>query len=344
VSCEFLDRLSPRDRALFDGLSNEDALAVFAYLFPQGTGARLPLGMRPRAIALYDPLCDRRRYGLGLLWQASPYTGCDHGCAYCYGRSYLLRFGGGGRPKPGFQRAVSRDLEDMHRLGVPRRHLSMANSSDVLQARLEREHRLALQLFEELVRNRALFSTFGILTKNPAVLFDDERYVAALLALDAEVQVSICFFGDETAARLEPGAPAPSERRAATERLAAAGVRVVLRLDPLFPRGVDGCPDLQTVDGDLRPLIQWAASLPVEYVITSPMKLPFRRNRVEDFHHSIAGAFPIVRGFYRRMEPDAQRRLVEDVRALGSALGLRVEHCFTNILKRHPGGSAGSPS
>jgi len=342
MSREFVDRLTPRDRALFEGLSPAEALAVFGYLFPQGTGARLPLRMRSRAIALYDPLCDRRRYGLGLLWQASPYTCCDHGCAYCYGRSYLLRFGGGGRPKPGFLRAFSRDLEDMHRLGVPRRHLSMANSSDVLQARLEREHRLARALFEELVSNRALFGSFGILTKNPGVLFDDERYVAALLALDAEVQVSICFFGDETAARLERGAPPPSERRAASERLAAAGVRVVLRLDPLFPRGVDGCPDVQTIDGDLRPLLQWAATLPVEYVITSPMKLPIRRNRVEDFHRSLVGAFPIVRGFYRRMEPDARDRLVADVRAIGSALGLRVEHCLASILKRHPGGSVSS--
>ena len=72
------------------------------------------------------------------------------------------------------------------------------------------------------------------------------------------------------------------------------------------------------------------------------MKLPIRRNRVEDFHRSLVGAFPIVRGFYRRMEPDARDRLVADVRAIGSALGLRVEHCLASILKRHPGGSVSS--
>jgi len=55
MSREFVDRLTPRDRALFEGLSPAEALAVFGYLFPQGTGARLPLRMRSRAIALYEP-------------------------------------------------------------------------------------------------------------------------------------------------------------------------------------------------------------------------------------------------------------------------------------------------
>lgn len=330
----FLSRLAPRDQALFDGLQDDEARAVFAYLFSQPREVGAAPRIRSRAIGLYDPFCDRRLHKLGLLWQAGPYSCCDHRCAYCYAGSYLANFPHGGTAKRGFAAAFSRCLGDLQRLNVPPRHLSMANSTDVLQARLEREHRATLFMLECLARYPGLFASVGVLTKHPAVLLDDERYTAALLALGGEVQVSIAFFRDEPAARIEPGAPLPSMRRKAVEQLTARGVRVVLRLDPLFPRGIIGVPDLQSWDEDVRPLVDWAARVPVACVITSAMKLPFRRNLADGFHRSVLPAFPIVRGSYRRMPADRERALVSDLRELGVAAGLSVEQCFANILRR----------
>jgi DNA repair photolyase len=324
----------PRDHALFAGMQDEEARAVFAYLFSRPRQAGGVPRLRSRAIGLYDPFCDRRRYNLGVLWQAGPYSCCDHRCAYCYARSYLANFPGGGTVKRGFAAAFSRCLDDLRRLEVPTRHLSMANSTDVLQARLEREHRAALFMFERLARYPGLFASMGVLTKHPDVLLDDERYTAAMLALGIELQVSIAFYRDEAAAQVEPGAPPPSARRQAVEQLAARGVRVVLRLDPLFPRRIASVPDVQSWEEDVRPLIDWAARVPVAYVITSAMKLPFRRNLAGGFHLEMLPAFPIVRGSYRRMAPDAERALVSDLREMGAAVGLSVEHCFANILRR----------
>jgi DNA repair photolyase len=328
-----LDGLAPRDRALFDGLSPTEATAVYTYLFTHPAAGGLPR-LRSRAIGLYDPFCDRRRHPMGVLWQASPYACCSHACAYCYARSYLTRFGGGGTLKRGFPAAFVRCLDELQRLGVPPRHLSMANSSDVLQRRLEREHRTTLVMLEEVARRPGLFGSVGVLTKDPGVLLDDDRYVAALRPTRAEVQISLAFFRDEPAACIEPGAPPPSERRAVAERLAALGVRVVLRLDPLFPRGVPGCTEFQSQHEDLLPLLEWAGRIGVEYVITSAMKLPYRRNTVPEFHKAVLPAFPIVRGNCRRMASDLEQCLIEEVRNLGASVGLPADHCFANILRR----------
>jgi DNA repair photolyase len=236
--------------------------------------------------------------------------------------------------KRGFPAAFVRCLDDLERLHVPPRHLSMANSSDVLQARLERKHRTTRFMLEALAQRPHLFASIGLLTKDPGVLLDDDRYLAALTATRAEVQISLAFFRDEPAARIEPGAPPPSVRRVAVERLASLGTRIVLRLDPLFPRGVPGCPEIQSREADLLPLLEWAARLPVAYVITSAMKLPYRRNTVTEFHQAVLPAFPFVRGHYRRMDPERERAMIADARELGASMGLSVEHCFANILRR----------
>ena len=64
------------------------------------------------------------------------------------------------------------------------------------------------------------------------------------------------------------------------------------------------------------------------------MKLPYRRNTAVDFHRPVLPAFPIVRGHYRRMAPEMERALITDLRELGGTFGLKVEHCFANILRR----------
>lgn len=331
----WLERLSARDRALFDGIPEDEARRLVAYMFsvprdPDGTPR-----LRSQVIGLYDPFCDRRIHPLGVLWQGAPYSFCDLRCQYCYGRSYLSRFREGGKEKDDFRRALSRCLDKMDRLSLPPRHLSMANSTDLLQPRLERRLRHARFMLEQVVEYRHLFSSTCVLTKCPDVLLDDHRYVDALAALDTEVQVSVAFFRDEAAQRMEPGAPPVSERRRAVEQLASRGVRVALRIDPLFPRARDGVAEHQSWSQDLEPLVQWAAGAGVSYVITSPLKLVFRRNVVKKLNQSMLPAFPCVRGSYRRMEPREQADLLGDLRRLCAEVGLEMEFCFNNILKRN---------
>jgi len=333
-STSLLERLSERDFALLQGLDKSEPERFAAYLFsipkkPDGVPR-----LRSQAIGLYDPFCDRRRYPLGILWQSAPYSFCNHKCVYCYGRSYLHQFAGGATVKKGFRKAFDRSLAAMKSLNLPPRHLSMGNSTDVLQEKLEREYRHTLYMLQRLREYRGMFSSFCILTKNPGLLLDDPRYVEAIKDLRLEVQVSIAFWADDMGKRLEPGAPPVSARRAAIEALIQEGVTVALRLDPLFPRGVRGCTEYQSFKGDLQPLISWGARAGISYVISSPLKLVFRRNTVSWFNESVTNAFPEVRGVYRRMPEPVQQMLLKDLQSLCGQHGLRMEYCISNILKR----------
>jgi len=328
--------LAAQEQALFAGLDVESARRFFAYLFTQPSKPGQQPQLRSLTIGLYDPWCDRRNYPLGILWQAAPYSFCSHMCRYCYGRSYLRgKFKGGGRVKDGFRRKLDACLRRMKDLGLPPRHLSMANSTDILEAHLEREHRHVLFMLERLVTHKALFSSFGILTKNPAVLLDDERYAALLRELGVEVQVSIAFFRDNAARDVEPGAPAVSDRMRAVENLAAKGVRVAIGVDPLFPRYVPACPVLQGRDEDLIRLVRWAKQAGAAYIIGKPLKLPVMGAVDRELYQQLAPAFADKRGSYWRMPAEEQGRLLQDMRDICAAEGLPFEHCFCNILKRN---------
>lgn len=329
-------RLSDQDLALFRGLVELEMERFFSYLFsvpkkPDGVPK-----LRSQPIGLYDPFCDRQRYPLGILWQSAPYSFCNHRCVYCYGRSYLHQFERGATAKKGFGRAFDRSLRSMKALRLPPRHLSMANSTDVLQEEFEKVNRSTLFMLERLREYSDLFSSVCILTKNPGMLLDDPGYIRSLQELKVEVQVSMAFWEDQMGKRLEPGAPLISDRRAAVETLIQEGVTVALRMDPLFPRGVQGCTEHQSLEQDLQPLVSWAAQTGISYVISSPLKLVFRRNTVSWFNESVIKAFPEVRGGYRRMPESLQQKLLNDVRNLCQDNGLKVQHCFKNILERSP--------
>lgn len=328
--------LAPRDQALFDGLNPEEVRGFFEYLFTEpSTPGKAPSLRSSLAISLYDPFCDRRVYPLGILWQCGPYSGCSHNCAYCYGRSYLPNFELGGRAKSGFRSRLNRCLMKMKELGLPPRHLSVGNSTDALQEHLESKHRDTLFLLERVYENRTLFGSICMLTKNPGVLLDDPRYVSAILGAAVEIQVSLAFYRDEPARQLEPGAPLPSDRRKAAEGLTEQGVKVALRLDPLFPRGIPDCKEYQSLELDIVPMIGWAKTAGVEYVISKPLKLPKKGSCDPQLHDSLQPAFPKCHGCYWRMPTELQGTLMSDVREICSAHGLRFTHCFHNILERN---------
>lgn len=186
-----------------------------------------------RAIKPFDPwgnpLCTcPPKYGL------NPYTGCGHGCLYCYITSYIpdaFR----PRPKEGLIEAVKRDLEKIPRGAV----VALSNSSDPYtppEAKLELTRAVLSLLLERGYK-------VLIVTKSPLVLRDMD-----LLKWDrAAVQITITTLREELAARLEPNAPRPAGRLEAVRRLAAEGIPVTVRLDPLIPGLNDDLENIEEV-------------------------------------------------------------------------------------------------
>ena len=179
-----------------------------------------------------------------------PYTGCQHGCIYCYASSYIRDFFRC-RPKKGLLERVRRDLERVR----PGALISMSNSSDPyppMEARLRLTER-CLRMF----RGRGL--RILVVTKGTTVLRD----VDLLRELGAAVTVSLTALDESLCRRLEPGAPPPSERLEALSKLSQEGVSTGLRLDPIIPF---------LTDDQIEAVVEEAVSAGVRHVVASTLK------------------------------------------------------------------------
>lgn len=156
----------------------------------------------------------------------SPYTGCNHGCLYCYITSYIPH-AFDCRPKEDLINRVKRDLKNIDK----NLSISMSNSSDpypTIEARMRRT-RSCLELF---VQDGCRVM---IVTKSDLVARDADL----LVQIPAAVSVTITTLDEKLSRKLEPNAPSPRKRLKAIEKLVACGVPVAIRLDPIIP-GLNG--------------------------------------------------------------------------------------------------------
>ncbi len=154
-------------------------------------------------------------------YSVNPYTGCFHGCLYCYASSYIKDFFNP-RPKEDFLRRVQRDLEKIKEGSI----INISSSSDPYQP-LEEKYRYTRHLLE-MLKDRFIIE---IVTKSDLVTRD----VDVLSSSRSLVSITVTTLDSGIARLLEPRAPPPKRRVEAIERLTEAGVPVVVRLDPLIP-------------------------------------------------------------------------------------------------------------
>lgn len=154
------------------------------------------------------------------------YTGCPHGCLYCYITSYIPRpFEV--RIKENVLQRLQRELRSAER----HRYVSMANSSDPYPP-MEEEHRLSRRCLERFQERQV---PVLVVTKSGLVARD----AGLLAAMQASVSLSITSLRRDVAGLIEPQASLPSERLRALRRLADAGVPCSVRLDPVIPGVTD---------------------------------------------------------------------------------------------------------
>ncbi|MGC9049943.1 SPL family radical SAM protein [Pyrobaculum sp.] len=219
-----------------------------------------------------NPLCPCPfKYGL------NPYTGCGHGCLYCYITSYIPD-AFSPRPKEGLLEKVRRDLEKIPRGGV----VALSNSSDPYtppEARLGLTRRVLEALLERGYR-------VLIVTKSPLVLRDLD--ILQRHRGRAAVQITITTLREDLAAALEPRAPRPAGRLEAVRRLSAAGIPVSVRLDPLVPLLNDDA-------GNIEEVASRAAAAGAAHLVASTYKAK------RDNFARLAKAFPDKAPTWRRM-------------------------------------------
>jgi len=167
----------------------------------------------------------------GIDYTVNPYTGCLHGCLYCYAqhmrsaRSVAKSWGHFCHVKIN---AASRFRKQIltARPGL----ISLSTATDPYQS-VEKKYRLTRQILCTL---KPLRFSVSILTKSDLILRDQE-ILRQLTPDRCEIGFSLNTCDDATAHLFEPGAPSPSRRIRAMQTLHAAGIRTWLFVAPVLP-------------------------------------------------------------------------------------------------------------
>jgi DNA repair photolyase len=171
-------------------------------------------------------------FGIGL----NSYRGCEHGCSYCFARSFHEYLG--------WSSGLDFETRILVKLKAPellRRELSrpswkpqtigMSGVTDCYQP-AERHFRLTRQCLEALAEFR---NPVVIITKNFLVTRDIDLLAELARWSCASVCISVTTLDAGLAGKLEPRAPRPEQRLRAMRMLADAGVPVTVLVAPVIP-------------------------------------------------------------------------------------------------------------
>jgi len=357
-------RIHPKYRPVFDKLGETDRAAVALYFLPHGSKKDVLEVTRPRVVKWYCPFADQREFPSGHRYSINVYTGCEHGCRYCYVTGYSAR-----KPdcKNRFRQDLCKDLDALEAFDVPPAPVHLSNSTDALQP-LEQEHRHTLFTLQKLAEHRNRFTTVTLLTKNPAALLD-ERYVQALHYLNElptdhprhdwfkkngfpplRLEISLAFFNDEHRRLLDRGAPSVESRVEAIGTLRNRGLPVFFRIDPLFPRDplgggktlADfGLPDVQSMS-DLEGLVRLGQEVGAQGIIYSVAKitrpqrggLPPVMQRMKQVYQHLSADEPLVfrGGSWRLPDSVATQRIARPLLELCSQYSIPAKTCKANLI------------
>lgn len=267
-----------------------------------------------RYIRPFDPWRATSLCTCPFKYTVNPYTGCAHGCLYCYASSYIRKFFEP-RPKPDL---LKRAAEDM-RWVPPGSIINISSSSDPYQP-LELEYGYTRKLLE-LAAGRYVIE---IVTKSDLVARD----VELLARGPSVVSLTITTVDEALAARLEPRAPPPSRRLKAAEKLSESGIPVVLRLDPLVPGLNDALEAVKEV-------LEAAAAAGARHVVSSTFKA--RPDSLRRLSEAFPDLIPKLRDLYVEggerihgylyAHPAYRYRVLARVREIARKLGLTFAPC-----------------
>jgi DNA repair photolyase len=256
----------------------------------------------------------------------NPYTGCDHGCVYCYASSYVVDFSNC-RPKKNLIQRLERGA-----CALRGEIVSLCNSSDPYP-NLEAEKELTRDCLEVLSRN---ICRLQIVTKSSLIVRD----IDLLKKVPSVVSLTITTDDDHVGAMIEPYAPLPSERLKAAGRLVECGLPVTVRIDPIIP----------FVNDDPERLIKEVASLGVKHITSSTYKVrPDNWKRLRGALPSVAEKLrPLYFEKGQRLSDyfylpyDVRLRMMERVRCLADRYGVRLGVCREGLSQLNTGVCDGS--
>ena len=154
-------------------------------------------------------------------YSLSAYTGCVHGCLYCYASSYIRNFSLA-RAKKDFLARLKREIKKIPQNSI----ITLASSSDPYQP-LEKKLRLtreSLKIFENYKLRINIVTKSSLILEDSDILRNLERVT---------VSISLTTLDEKLAKKLEPYASSPNQKLRAIEELSKY-IPVIVRFDPLI--------------------------------------------------------------------------------------------------------------
>lgn len=159
----------------------------------------------------------------GIDYALNPYSGCSHGCVYCYAPE-VTRSEWKGWRVPGVRQNIALRLS--REIGPLHGTIGIGTSTDPYQY-VERRFELTRQCLEIIARKDM---SVNIMTKSDLFLRD----VDLLSRMHHAVGVTVTCTDDSVAKRTEPGAPLPSVRLDAMREAVECGLSVYGLIGPIM--------------------------------------------------------------------------------------------------------------
>ncbi len=225
----------------------------------------------------------------------NPYRGCEHGCAYCYARTFHEYLGWSAGLEFETRIAVKLDAarllrRELARPGYRPRTISVSGATDPYQP-LEGRLGITRSVLEVLTATR---HPVTVVTKNRLVIRDAD--LLARLAADgaSRVWVSVTSLDPRLTRRLEPRTSPPEARLDAIRRLTDAGVPCGVLAAPMIPG---------LTDHELPAILAATATAGAQWARTMPVRLP----------GAVAAVF---RDWLEREEPHRVTRVLGRIRSM----------------------------
>jgi len=190
--------------------------------------------VKPAAPKITEKHCKTAlsKSGLSYDYSVNPYTGCLHGCVYCYA-NFMRRFSGHLQDPWGSFVDVKVNLLDVLAKELPRRPSGSIWISSVCDPyqQVEAKYKLTRGAIQ-LISNYPQFS-ISILTKNTLVLRDIDLLTRMKSRVD--VGFTITTFNQEAQRIFEPHASPVKERIEAVRQLNEAGLETWVFIAPMLP-------------------------------------------------------------------------------------------------------------
>jgi len=243
----------------------------------------------------------------GADWSINHYSGCSHGCVYCYAR-FICKWR---KQKEKWGEFIdvkinAPELAAMESRGK-RGNVLLCTTSDPYQP-IEKKYRLTRKVIQNLNHELDL----DILTKSDLVL--DDIYLLKKFK-NCEVGLTITTFNDDVRKVFEPHTPSPYARLEALKQLKKAGIHTYCFVGPILPY----LTDLEEIFKKAYPF--------VDMFLFEDLNLDAARKEILE---AIKENFPELEEKYKNLSEEFWLEKEEEIKRLGIKFNKPVKIYFKN--------------